>query len=123
MHIRHHPSVADSYALGLLIHNIFNPSMAMPATIHPPHPPPQPSSKGAIPSSIFSSFKRLLNPNPKVRLSPVAFLEAGMSTTGGDGHAFFANNKFVKLCSGLDQFSLSSEAEKTNLLRCVLIQV
>ncbi|KLO19476.1 ARM repeat-containing protein [Schizopora paradoxa] len=113
----HHPSVADSYALGLLIHSIFNPSMGMPATTHPPHPPPQPSSRGAIPTSIFSSFKRLLNPNPKSRLSASAFLEAGMSTVGGDGHGYFAKNKFVLLCNGLDQFSLSSEADKASLLR------
>lgn len=39
----------------------------------------------------------------------------------GDGHGFFANNKYVRICIGLDQFSLNGEAEKTALLKYVVI--
>ncbi|KAG5646819.1 hypothetical protein DXG03_002196 [Asterophora parasitica] len=108
----HDPAVADAYALGLLLHVVFNPSHPPPATVHPPHPPPLASSSGAIPSLLFAPFKRLLNPNPKGRLSPKAFLEIGMADTG-----FFANNKLVKVCLGLDNFPLTSGAEKTLFLR------
>ncbi|KAF8637981.1 hypothetical protein AX16_010613 [Volvariella volvacea WC 439] len=106
------PAVADSYALGLLLHSVFNPNQPPPATAQPPHPPPVPSSRGAIPTSVFAAFKRLLNPNGGARLTPKGFLELGM-TDGG----FFANNRLVKVCNGLDNFSLASEADKTTLLR------
>lgn len=36
----------------------------------------------------------------------------------GEGHGFFANNRLVKICVGLDQFGLSTEADKIALLRC-----
>ncbi|KAJ7072523.1 hypothetical protein C8F01DRAFT_1104261 [Mycena amicta] len=106
------PPAADAYALGLLLHAVFNPTHPPPATASPPHPPPQPSSRGAIPTSVFPSFKKLLNPNPKGRLTPNGFLGIGMAETG-----FFANNRLVKVCLGLDNFSLSSESEKNVLLR------
>ncbi|KAL5506966.1 CEX1 [Sanghuangporus vaninii] len=114
----HHPSVADAYALGLLIHSVFNPNSPLPATAEPPHPPPSASSRGAIPTSIFTQYKKLLNPNPKSRMAPAGFLEAGMAQTG-EGCGFFANNIFVRICEGLDQFSIKGEAEKAALLRLI----
>ncbi len=50
-------------------------------------------------------------------MSPAAFLEMGMAQTGGETAGFFVNNRLVKLCVGLDNFSLSNDAEKTVLLR------
>ncbi|TDL22586.1 ARM repeat-containing protein [Rickenella mellea] len=113
----HHPSVADGYALGLLLHSVFNPNHPLPATAQPPHLAPQPSSRGSIPKNIFPSFKRLLNPSPKTRLSPAAFLETGLAESGGEGTGFFATNRLVKICAGLDNFNLGSESDKTALLR------
>ncbi|OCH90251.1 ARM repeat-containing protein [Obba rivulosa] len=113
----HEPAVADSYALGLLIHCIFNPSAPLPATAQPPHPPPTASSRGAIPIALFPSFKKLLNPNPKARLTPKHLLELGMSQTAGEGSGVFANNRLVKICSGLDNFNLGNESEKVVFLR------
>jgi SCY1-like protein 1 len=109
------PSAADAYALGVLLHSCFNPSHPPPATTEPPHPPPQASSKGAIPTVIFTPFKRLVNPNAKARLSPKGFLEIGMVESG-----FFANNRLVQVCNGLDNFALASEGDKNALLRLVL---
>ncbi|KAF8160923.1 hypothetical protein B0H34DRAFT_698710 [Crassisporium funariophilum] len=106
------PAAADAYALGLLLHGVFNPSHPTPPTAEPPHPPPAPSSRGAIPASLFPHFKKLLNPNPKGRLTAKGFLEIGMAETG-----FFSNNRLVKVCSGLDNFALGSESEKNLLLR------
>ncbi|KAG1719636.1 ARM repeat-containing protein [Suillus lakei] len=97
-------TATDGYALGLLLHA-------------PPHPPPQVSSRGAIPSSVFPSFKKLLNPNPKSRMSPKNLLDIGMAESGGEGHGFFVDNRLVKVCAGLDGFTLSSESDKASLLR------
>ncbi|KAL4074349.1 armadillo-type protein [Scleroderma yunnanense] len=108
---------ADSYSLGILLHTVFNPVDPPPATVQPPHPPPQLSSRGSIPQSVFPSFKKLLNPNPKTRISPKTFLDVGMAETAGDGSGFFSNNRLVKVCGGLDNFSLNNEAEKVALLR------
>ncbi|KAI0371108.1 ARM repeat-containing protein [Pilatotrama ljubarskyi] len=111
------PAAADAYGLGLLIHFAFNPDHGLPATAQPPHPPPTAASRGAIPTSIFPAYKKLLNPNPKARLSPAHFLELGMSQTAGDGSGFFANNQLVKVCTGLDNFNVASEGEKASLLK------
>ncbi|TBU30194.1 armadillo-type protein [Dichomitus squalens] len=110
-------SAADAYGLGLLIHFAFNPNQPVPATAQPPHPPPTAASRGAIPISIFPSYKKLLNPNPKARLSPAHFLNLGMSQTAGEGSGFFATNRLVIVCAGLDNFNLASESEKATLLR------
>ncbi|KAG8864592.1 hypothetical protein FRB96_005096 [Tulasnella sp. 330] len=113
----HDPACADAYSLGLLIHTIFNPTHPLPPTVHPPHPAPQPSSRGAIPPSIFPSFKRLLNPNPKTRFNAKGLLELGVGEKHGDGSGFFANNGLYKICMGLDGFALSSDGDKQALLR------
>ena len=112
--LRLNVSVADAYALGLLLHAVFNPSQPPPATTVPPHPPPAATSRGAMPTALFSSFKNLLNPNPKTRLTPKAFLDIGMVETG-----FFATNRLIKVCTELSNFSLASETEKNALLQFV----
>ncbi|KAF7375945.1 Protein kinase domain-containing protein [Mycena sanguinolenta] len=86
------PAAADSYALGLLLHAVFNPTHPLPATASPPHPPPPPSSRGAIPNSVFPSFKKLLSPNPKGRLTAKGFLAIGMADTANPRKiCFFAH--------------------------------
>ncbi|KAG2091950.1 uncharacterized protein F5147DRAFT_722621 [Suillus discolor] len=110
-------SAADGYALGLLLHAVFNPTHPPPPTAQPPHPPPPVSSRGAIPLSVFPSFKKLLNPNAKSRMSPKNLLDIGMAESGGEGHGFFVHNRLVKVCAGLDGFTLSSESDKASLLR------
>jgi SCY1-like protein 1 len=118
---RHHPAVADAYALGLLLHAVFNPSAGPPPTFTPPHSPPSAASRGAIPTVIFSSFKKLLNPSPRARMSTQVFLDLGVSTTGGAEAGFFANNPLVKVCQGLDNFGLASENERAGFLRYHLV--
>ncbi|GAW00339.1 armadillo-type protein [Lentinula edodes] len=106
------PPAADAYALGLLLNATFNPDHHPPATASPPHPPPTAAARGNIPNAVFSLYKRLLNPNAKGRLTAKGFLEIGMAESG-----FFASNRLVKVCLGLDNFALASEAEKMILLR------
>ncbi|EPQ57591.1 ARM repeat-containing protein [Gloeophyllum trabeum ATCC 11539] len=115
----HDPGVLDSYALGILLNSLFNPSFPLPPTTDPPHPPPPASSQGAVPSALFPSYKRLLNPNPRGRLTSKGFLDLGMAETAGEGSGFFANNNLVKICAGLDNFNLSSDTEKSTFLRRV----
>ncbi|KAG2142740.1 uncharacterized protein EDB93DRAFT_601216 [Suillus bovinus] len=110
-------SAPDGYALGLLLHAVFNPTHPPPPTAQPPHPPPQVSSRGAIPLTVFPSFKKLLNPNAKSRMSPKTLLDIGMAESDGEGHGFFVHNRLVKVCAGLDGFTLSSESDKASLLR------
>ena len=50
-------------------------------------------------------------------MTPAHFLELGMSHTAGEGSGFFASNRLVKVCAGLDNFNLASEAEKASLLK------
>lgn len=119
---RQTPAAADAYALGLLIHTVFNPTQPPPATAHPPHPPPTAASRGSIPHSLFACYKRLLNPNPKARLTPKTFLELGMVQVAGESSGFFASNRLVKVCAGLDDFNLGSESEKASFLRCLVIR-
>ncbi|KAL0581808.1 Nuclear aminoacylation-dependent tRNA export pathway component [Marasmius crinis-equi] len=106
------PAATDAYALGLLLNATFNPDNHPPPTAAPPHPPPAPATRGNIPTAIFPLFKKMLNPNPKGRLTAKGFLEIGMTDTG-----FFSNNPLVKVCVGLDNFALGSEGEKSSLLR------
>ncbi|KAG9308080.1 hypothetical protein JVU11DRAFT_12591 [Chiua virens] len=82
-------SAVDGYPLGLLLHSVFNPTHPPLETAEPPHPPPQPSSRNSIPPSIFPSFKRLLNSNPKGRMTLKTFLDGGMAETAGDGSGCF----------------------------------
>jgi SCY1-like protein 1 len=111
------PAATDSYSFGILIHSVFNPNSPPPPTTEPPHAAPLPSSRGSIPTNVFPSFKRLLNPNPKPRLTVKGFLDIGMAEKAGDGAGFFINNNLIKICSGLEGFGLASDAEKTAFLR------
>ncbi|KAG1853067.1 hypothetical protein F4604DRAFT_1591656, partial [Suillus subluteus] len=111
---------SDGYALGLLLHAVFNPTHPPPPTAQPPHPPPQVSSRGAIPLSVFPSFKKLLNPNAKLRMSFKNLLDIGMAESDGEGHGVVVHNRLVKVCDGLDGFTLSSESDKASLLHRTL---
>ena len=114
---RHPTAAADSYALALLIHSLFNPTALPPPTMEPPHPPPQPSSRGAIPPVVFPSFKKLLNPNPKPRMTAKLFLDVGMAESLGEGGGFFKDNRLLKICQGFEGLGLMSEGERVILLR------
>ncbi|KAG1718462.1 hypothetical protein EDB19DRAFT_1899249 [Suillus lakei] len=86
----------DRYTLGLLIHTVFNPTHPPPPTAQPPHPS-QVFCRGAIPTSVLPSFKKL-NPNHEY---------IGMAESDGESHEFFVNNQLIKVWAGLDGFTLS----------------
>jgi SCY1-like protein 1 len=108
----------DAYSLGLLIHAIFNPTHGLPATVQPPHPAPQPSSRGAIPPALFLAFKKLLNPSPKSRLTAAGLLQDG-GGLGEGRQGFFGSNRFVWVGDGLEGWGLKGEAERSEILRAI----
>ncbi|KAH9993174.1 hypothetical protein BJV77DRAFT_1067320 [Russula vinacea] len=77
-------TATDAYALALLIFNLFNPTVSHPPFLDPPYNPPQPSTRGKLPPSLWSSFKKMLNPNPKGRMTPKALLDVGMAESLGE---------------------------------------
>ncbi|KZT32860.1 ARM repeat-containing protein [Sistotremastrum suecicum HHB10207 ss-3] len=113
------PASADAYSLGLLLYSMFNPTFPPPATLEPPHPPPTQSSAGSIPSYLYPSYKKLLHPSPKPRMTPGQFLDLGMGKVPCDHPGFFINNKLVKICAELDNFALASESDKAALLKAL----
>ncbi|KAG1717547.1 hypothetical protein EDB19DRAFT_1900024 [Suillus lakei] len=98
-------SAADRYTFSLLIHAVFNPTHPPPPTAQLPHPF-QVFCRGAIPTSVLPFFKKLLNSNPKSRMSPKYLLDIGMAESDGEGHEFFVNNQLIKVWAGLDGFTL-----------------
>ena len=109
----------DAYALALLIFNLFNPDIHHPPFLDPPYNPPQSSARGAIPPSLWPSFKKLLNPNPKGRITPKALLDVGLAESLGESGGFFRGNKLFKICEGLESFGLMADGERAALLRYV----
>ena len=47
------------------------------------------------------------------------FLDIGMSELSGEGSGFFSHNRLVNICQGLDNFALSTDSEKSNMIRSV----
>ncbi|KAF8256604.1 ARM repeat-containing protein [Lactarius quietus] len=109
----------DAYALALLVFNLFNPTVSHPSFLDPPYNPPQPSVRGAIPPSLWPSFKKMLNPNPKGRMTPKALLDVGMAESLGESGGFFCGNRLFKICEGLGNFGLMSDGERATLLRII----
>jgi len=64
-------------------------------------------------------FKKLLTPDPRNRMTVKTFLDIGTSDLSGEGSGFFSQNRLVKICQGLDNFALSTDSEKSNMIRFV----
>ena len=64
-----------------------------------------------ISPSMHQSYKRLLNANPKARLSVTHFREQGRRSGG------FFETPLIKLSEGLESLGLKSDEERGELLR------
>lgn len=100
-------SVVDSYDFGVLIFEVFNGSFLG---------PDQAGQTKGIPPSMHSSYKRLVNANPKARLSVGHFLEQGRRSG-----AFF-DTPLIKLTEGVDNLGVKSETEREEFLESVFKQ-
>lgn len=100
--IKRHPvSAVDAYSYGILIYETFNGSFMG---------GDQAGQTKNVPSSMHQSYKRLLNPNPKLRLSTGHFLELGKKDGG------FFETPLIRLTEGVESLGLKSEAERDDFV-------
>ncbi|MCJ1403456.1 hypothetical protein MMC11_006679 [Xylographa trunciseda] len=100
--IKSNPVAAiDSYDFGLFIFEIFNSGVNGIDHV---------SETTSIPPSIQQSYKRLLNANPKARLTVAHFLEQGRRSGG------FFETPLIRLSEGIESLGLKSEGERAELI-------
>ena len=66
-----------------------------------------------VPPSMHQSYKRLLNANPKARLSVSHFRDQGRRSGG------FFETPLIRLSEGLESLGLKSDGEREEFLRSV----
>jgi len=67
----------------------------------------------SIPPSMQANYKRLVNANPKARLSVGHFLEQGQRSGG------FFETPLIKLSEGVENLGMKSETEREIFLKFV----
>lgn len=101
--IKRHPvSAVDSYGFGLLTFEVFNGFIIGNEQI---------GQTKDIPPTMHQSYKRLLNANPKARLSVLHFREQGRRSGG------FFETPLIRLSEGIESLGLKSEGERDDFLR------
>lgn len=73
--------------------------------------PDQAGLTNGIPSTMHSSYRRLVNSNPKARVSVGNFLEQGRRNGG------FFNTPLIKLTESIDNLGMKSEEEREEFLK------
>jgi len=100
--IKRNPLTAvDSFDFGILIFEVFNGSFLGGDQV---------GLTKNVPPSMQQSYKRLVNTNPKLRLSVGHFLEQG--TKGGG----FFETPLIRLTQGIESLGLKNEAEREEFL-------
>lgn len=94
----------DAYDFGILIFEVFNGSF---------NGSEQLTQLKSIPSSMHQSYKRLLNPQPKSRMSVSDFMAQGLRLGG------FFKTPLIQVTEDVENIGLKGEAEMEELLRCV----
>jgi SCY1-like protein 1 len=97
-------SAVDSHQFGILIFEVFNGSYIG---------SDQAGQTKCIPPNMHSSYRRLVNANPKARLSIAHFLEQGLRSG-----AFF-DTPLIKLTDGVENLGVKSEEERAAFLEWV----
>ena len=97
-------SAVDSYNFGTLIFEVFNGTFTGPE---------QAGQTKNIPPGVQASYKRLVNANPKARLSVAHFLEQGLR------RGSFFDSPLIKLTEGVDNLGVKSEEEREAFLEYV----
>ena len=95
-------SSVDAYGYGVLISEVFNGSISSSGQL------PQ---AGNLPPELQQIYKRLVNPNPKMRLSVSQFLDQGRRSGG------FFPTPLVNLTESIDSLGLKTEGERDEFLR------
>lgn len=97
-------SAVDAYEFGALVFEVFNGTF---------NGGDQAGQTKNIPPSMQSSYKRLMNANPKARLSVAHFLEQGRRNG-----AFF-DSPLIKLTDGIENLGVKTEEEREAFLEYV----
>ena len=101
--VKYNPiSATDSYGFAILIFEVFNGSVINKDQIG--------QTKGITPT-MHQSYKRLLNANPKARLSVSHFRDQGRRSGG------FFETPLIKFSEALESLGLKSEGEREEILR------
>ncbi|KAI9849304.1 MAG: hypothetical protein M1837_004764 [Sclerophora amabilis] len=100
--IKRHPlSAVDAYRFGALIYEVFNGDF---------RGGDQAGQTKNIPPSMHQSYKRLVNANPKARLSVGHFLEQGRRRGG------FFETPLIRLTDGVESLGVKNESERAGFL-------
>ncbi|KAJ8123042.1 hypothetical protein ONZ43_g908 [Nemania bipapillata] len=94
-------SAADSYNFGTTIYEVFNGDFTGSS---------QAGQTKGIPPTMHAGYKRLVNANPKARITVKAFLEQGCRSGG------FFDSPLIKLTEGIDNLDVKSEEERAEFL-------
>lgn len=94
-------SAVDSYLFGALLSETFNGDFVG---------PDQAGQTKGIPPTMHASYKRLVNANPKARITVGVFLEQGKRSGG------FFDSPLIKLTEGVDNLGVKSEEERDQFL-------
>lgn len=92
----------DSYNFGCLVFEVFNGSF---------RGNDQAGQTSNVPPSMHQSYKRLMNPNPKLRLSVAHFLEQGKRSGG------FFETPLIRLTQDIESLGLKSEEEREEFIK------
>nr|KMM68141.1 kinase family protein [Coccidioides posadasii RMSCC 3488] len=90
----------DSYNFGSLIFETFNGNFQN----------NQAGQTSNIPPSMHQSYKKLVNPNPKLRLSLAHFIEQGQRAAG------FFDSPLIRLTQDIDSLGLKDDAEREEFI-------
>ena len=101
---RHPPSAVDAFNFGILVFEVFNGCFISTDQI---------GQTENIPQSMHQSYKRLLNANPKARLSVTYFRDQGRRSGG------FFETPLIKLSEGIESLGLKTDCEREEFLRPV----
>ena len=92
----------DAYDFGLLIFEVFDGGALGMDSV---------GQTKNIPPSMHQPYKRLLNANPKARLTTANFLDQGRRIGG------FFDTSLIRLSEGIESMGLKSDGERQELLK------
>lgn len=98
---RNPPTAVDAYNFGIFIYETFNGDFTGTDQLQRP---------GSIAIQIAPTYKRLINANPKARISVANFLQQGQRSGG------FFDTPLIKLTEGVDSLGMKSENEREEFL-------
>lgn len=100
--IKRHPLTAvDAYDYGILVFEAFNGAFVGSDQLSQP--------KG-VPPTMQQSYKRLINANPKARISVATFLEQGQRIGG------FFETPLINITDGIENLGLKTDEEREEFL-------